>query len=127
MMLNDRVTPHFKYNEYACKGNNCCGFSVPINPILTDAVERLRVLIGKPIVISSGFRCRVHNKQIGGSAGSFHALGMAVDISVKSMTPEKLKCFALKIPEFKNGGIGIYGTFIHVDIRGCKARWDGRI
>ena len=44
----------------------------------------------------------------------------------KQLTPEELKKFAEEIPEFANGGIGIYDWGIHVDVRGRRARWDYR-
>jgi uncharacterized protein YcbK (DUF882 family) len=80
-----------------------------------------------PVIISgSGYRTTSHNKKVGGAPKSQHLTASAADISVKSMTPKQL---ANSIEELiakgkmKQGGIGIYPTFVHYDIRGTKARW----
>jgi hypothetical protein len=43
-------------------------------------LEEIRTEFGRPMVISSGARCTVHNRKIGGARGSAHTLGKAVDI-----------------------------------------------
>ena len=93
---------------------------------LIDALQKLRDLIGEAIFVSSGYRCPKWNKAVGGSKGSMHMKGLAADIWCENLTPEELKKFAEEIPEFANGGIGIYDWGIHVDVRGRRARWDYR-
>jgi uncharacterized protein YcbK (DUF882 family) len=51
-------------------------------------------------------------------------LGAAADIRIDGDTEFLLRCVH-QIPEFQDGGIGKYNSFIHVDVRGCKARWSG--
>lgn len=46
---------------------------------LANFLEDVRVLLGHPILISSGYRCPALNKAIGGAAKSHHMLGMAAD------------------------------------------------
>jgi uncharacterized protein YcbK (DUF882 family) len=51
---------------------------------------------------------------------------MAADIQVSKMTPEQVaKAIELLIAEgkMKEGGLGIYRTWVHYDVRGNKARW----
>lgn len=62
-------------------------------------LDPLRRLYGKPIVITSGFRCPELNKRIGGMANSWHTQGNAADIHVESLT-EATKIFSnlQKIP-----------------------------
>lgn len=62
-------------------------------------LDPLRRLYGKPIVITSGFRCPELNKRIGGMANSWHTQGNAADIHVASLT-EATKIFSnlQKIP-----------------------------
>jgi hypothetical protein len=43
-------------------------------------LEPLRVHYGRPIIVTSGFRCPKLNKAVGGSSTSQHAKGQAVDI-----------------------------------------------
>ena len=43
-------------------------------------LEPLRVHYGRPIIVTSGFRCQKLNKAVGGSSTSQHVKGEAVDI-----------------------------------------------
>ena len=58
-------------------------------------LQPLRDKLGKPIHINSGYRCEALNKAVGGAVGSYHTLGMAVDIRVDGMTPKELFEFIL--------------------------------
>lgn len=62
-------------------------------------LDPLRRLYGKPIVITSGYRCLELNKRVGGVANSWHTQGNAADIHVASLT-EATKIFSnlQKIP-----------------------------
>ena len=62
-------------------------------------LDPLRRLYGKPIVITSGYRCTELNKKVGGVANSWHTQGNAADIHVASLT-EATKIFSnlQKIP-----------------------------
>ena len=70
------LTPHFKLIEFECP---CC-HTVRLHPKLLQMLEALRERWKRPLVITSGFRCRAHNDRVGGVRKSFHLLGQAVDI-----------------------------------------------
>lgn len=57
---------------------------------LTSLVERLldplRDLLGKPIYVSSGYRCKALNSKVGGSKTSQHMKGQAADIYLKGLS-----------------------------------------
>lgn len=59
----------------------------------------LRRLYGKPIIITSGYRCPKLNQKVGGVANSWHTQGNAADIHVTSLT-EATRIFSIlqKIP-----------------------------
>ncbi len=107
---------HFKQSEFICP---CCGKN-KINQLLIDKLELLREKANAPIIITSGYRCEKHNQEVGGAAASYHVKGMAADIKCRGISPEQLASMA---EEIGFGGIGIYPTWIHVDIRIGKARW----
>ena len=119
------MSEHFQIEEFAC--HDGCGFCLP-NPKLIAALEKLRALIGKPIIINSGCRCKKQNAKVGGEVNSQHLMGNAADIVAHGATMNELFVAATEIPEFKQGGIGIYDTWVHVDVRntGTPARWDKR-
>lgn len=53
--------------------------------ILAEGLEKVRSLLGAPIIISSGFRCPDLNRLIGGAVHSQHMEGRAADF----VSPEK--------------------------------------
>ena len=57
---------------------------------LTLALELLRSVIGKPLKISSAYRCPALNTAVKGSKTSAHVLGMAADFTVTGMTPRQV-------------------------------------
>lgn len=47
---------------------------------LADYLDGIREKFGKPILISSGYRCPMLNKAVGGVANSQHLKGLAADL-----------------------------------------------
>jgi uncharacterized protein YcbK (DUF882 family) len=118
------LTANFSQRELACK----CGCVTPAGVArnllkLAQALQELRDLAGSPIVITSGYRCPIHNRNVGGAQYSQHMQGTAADLWSKTLTVNELLVLAEKVPAFANGGIGKYSRWIHVDIRQGRARW----
>lgn len=112
------LSTHFKSSEFACK---CCGLE-GVSEDLIDLLEDIRAVVEKPVHINSGRRCEKHNHKCGGKPLSQHLLGRAADIHVDGFTPKELAAIIER--KFKPGGMGIYATFVHVDVRtGPHARW----
>lgn len=96
---------------------------------LANQLQVLRDYLGKSIKVNSGYRSPKHNKSIGGVKNSQHVLGKAADIVVKGIKPQELAVIVERLideGEMLQGGIGIYNTFLHYDIRKTRARWDYR-
>jgi len=93
---------------------------------LAESLQELRDFVGVPIKINSAYRSLEHNASIGGTNSSQHLFAKAADIVVKGKTPAQvatmIKLLILE-GKMKQGGIGVYDTFTHYDIRGYKARW----
>lgn len=51
-----------------------------VQALVNNVLDPLRKSYGKPIIISSGYRCDALNKAVGGVPTSEHRLGMAADI-----------------------------------------------
>lgn len=113
---------NFSKSEFAC---HHCGVYKHMNPRLLDGMQKLRDKLGVPITVNSGYRCKNHPIEKSKPNPGQHAQGNAADIFVPNMTQRQLLIYVLQIPEFANGGIGIYPDLgiIHVDTRGYKARW----
>lgn len=118
------LTRNFSRWEFMCRD---CGKSWP-GDRLVDGLQDLRSSTGRRIDITCGCRCRSENRRVGGAAGSRHVIGDGADIAIDGMTVREMYGAACEIAVFAKGGIGLYPQegFIHVDARGCKARW-GRL
>jgi len=64
--------------------------------LLAEVLEEVRLLLGTPMIISSGYRCPDLNELVGGARNSRHMLGLAADfISTDYGTPLKI-CQAIR-------------------------------
>lgn len=57
---------------------------------LAGLLEKVRTVIGKPILINSGYRSKQVNDSVGSSDKSQHLLGCAADFRVVGMTPDEV-------------------------------------
>jgi hypothetical protein len=125
--MSDWPYVHFKRSEFTC---NCAGLCNKLDGIsreLVEALDTLRGAMGAPMVVTSGLRCPEYNYDVGGSSESRHLYGLAADILIPDgFTTEEFADMAEELPEFSNGGIGLYDSFVHLDVRGRRARWDNR-
>lgn len=88
------------YSDYAVthKINNMPDINSLDNMLIliVKCLQPLRDKLGKPIRITSGYRCKVLNKAVKGATNSEHLYGRAVDISVAGMTVKQLFDFIVK-------------------------------
>ena len=118
---NITLTKNFKVREFACKDGSDAIF---ISMDLVELLQKIRDHFGKPVTINSAYRTAAYNKKVDGAAQSQHLYGMAADISIQGVKPADVAAFAeTMLP--KTGGIGIYSSFTHVDVRAVKSRWKG--
>jgi len=125
-----RLTENFTQREF----NSRCG--TPMTEEILENVKELacnlqvlRDFLGEPIKINSGYRSEAYNRRIGGVRRSQHLLGKAGDVRVKGLDTKDLYLIIeslIKDGKMKQGGLGLYDSFVHYDIRGRKARWDNR-
>jgi hypothetical protein len=65
-----------------------------LTALIENILDPLRTAYGKPIRVSSGYRCPALNSAVGGVKTSQHRNGQAADITVDSRT-ENMKLFKL--------------------------------
>lgn len=121
---------HFKKEEMArCfrrNGERCpeCPLKQQAEKLPERVVENMKALVeqvlepasqklGKPITVNSGFRCQIHNRNVGGVVNSQHLRGEAADISCKDN--KKLEQILTKMGNYDQ--LIIYPTFIHVSYK----------
>ena len=115
------LSPHFKVREFACSDGTDTVF---VSPALVEVLEKVRVHFGKPVTINSGYRTETKNKSVGGAAYSQHKYGLAADIHIDGVTPKQIASYVETLLP-NTGGIGIYKTFTHIDVRKVRSRWNG--
>lgn len=92
-----RLTEHFTLEELAYtskKGYDLKNIAYAMQDLdkmqaLAEFAERVRDVIGCPMIITSGFRCDELNKAVGGSDKSRHRLCEAIDFIPKNKTIEE--------------------------------------
>lgn len=111
------MTPHFNvYDDPKLRCSCGCG-GLPSLEFM-QKVEALRVLYGKPMKVSSGYRCPEYNAKVSktGSTGP-HTTGRAIDIAIERGDAFELVALALSSSMFT--GLGVQqkgqGRFIHLD------------
>ena len=116
------LKPNFKVKEFACNDGSD---AVLISDELVDLLQKIRDHFGVAVTINSGYRTSSYNKKVGGVSNSQHVKGTAADIVVKGIDPLTVGQYVEYImPD--HGGIGVYQTFTHVDVRTNRSRWDNR-
>ena len=121
-----KLTENFNLSEFECK----CGCSMPdfVKKNIIELAENLQVLrdtVGR-LDLTNAYRCKEHNADVGGAVNSQHLKGKAADVKSSVMSPSEIAVVVddlMKSEKFKLGGVGIYNTFTHVDIRGSRVRW----
>lgn len=118
---NKKLSTNFKVREFACTDGTDPVF---IDSDLVNVLQKIRSHFGKSVTITSAYRTPGKNKACGGTTYSQHLYGKAADIKVTGVTPKKVAAYAETLLKNK-GGIGVYSTFTHIDVRAVKARWKG--
>lgn len=93
-----QLTEHFKLEEFTrstiasrLKIDNRVPDELMANVKLTAIkLELIRKALGRPIVITSGYRCPKLNARVGGVSTSAHTKGLAVDFHSSYGTPKQI-------------------------------------
>lgn len=122
------MTKNFSKEEFDCNDGSEMPINIYHNMVkVANQLQTLRDYIGKPIQVNSAWRSEEYNASINGVKNSQHIMGRAADIVIKGMTPIEVSKIIEELiskGDMLQGGLGIYSSFVHYDIRGEKARWD---
>ena len=124
-----QLSENFNSYEFRCGlGRDCACTTILIDDRLVEILQQIRDHFGKPITITSAYRCESYNRSIGGATGSRHSKGQAADICIPGIAPKEIAKYAESIGVL---GIGLYetaadGYFVHVDTRDYKSFWYGQ-
>lgn len=118
---NVKLSKNFTVKEFACSDGTDTVF---VSLALVNLLQKIRDHFGKAVIINSAYRTEAHNKAIGGATYSQHKYGLAADIHINGVTPKEIAAYVETLLP-SSGGIGIYKSFTHVDVRRAKSRWNG--
>jgi uncharacterized protein YcbK (DUF882 family) len=121
-----QITKNFNLNEF----NSKCGRPMPSNvrANIIELAKNLQVLrdeVNRPISITSGYRSPETNAKVKRSKEQSTRSRDCGRLKVQGMTPKEVAPIIEKLikdGKMKQGGIGIYPSWVHYDIRGTKAR-----
>lgn len=110
------IWQYFPEYELVCPCGQCDGGEM--KPSFMARLTELRKHLDFAFPISSAFRCKQHNADVGGVKLSYHTQGRAVDIALTHAQAHKVVKFA---DDFGFRGIGVHQKgnrrFIHLDNR----------
>ena len=118
---NVKLSKNFTVKEFACSDGTDTVF---ISLALVNLLQKIRDHFDKAVIINSAYRTEAHNKSIGGATYSQHKYGLAADIHINGVTPKEIAAYVETLLP-SSGGIGIYKSFCHCDVRRVKSRWNG--
>lgn len=116
---------YFTEAEMTCKCG--CGRS-DMDEVFMRLLNQLRSVLGKPMTVTSGFRCPAYNSRVARVERSAHTLGLAADIAAPD------GAYTWRVVDLATGmafsGIGIDRAsgshgFVHLDVlaRPCNVVW----
>ena len=83
---------------------------------LAALLEQVRTLLGKPIMINSGFRSKPVNDSVGSRDSSQHRIGAAADIRVPGMTPKQVVEACIEANIGYDQIIEEFGSWTHISV-----------
>jgi uncharacterized protein YcbK (DUF882 family) len=123
-----QLTKNFNLSEFASNDGGEFTLEAKLNlEVLSKQLQIIRNHFGRAIQINSGYRSKEHNKAIGGASNSYHVKGMAADMRIEGVSPKALHGqiqMLIDAGKIMQGGLGLYDSFVHYDIRGHLARWN---
>jgi len=99
-----------------------CGADIVDADLLEALVDIKKYFDNATVTVTSGNRCKIHNRLVGGAESSMHLTGRAADIKVKGVDADLVYSYA-DIKFNNKFGIGKYHGRTHIDSRDKKARW----
>lgn len=83
-----RYMPNFEPEEFrcGCGGKYCTGYPTWLRVKECKHIQTIRSHYKKPMIVTSGLRCKTFNATVGGWSGSLHMKGRAVDFYISGVT-----------------------------------------
>jgi len=109
---------NFSADELKC---SCCG-DHGVQQFALDKLQEVRESVGRPLTVTSSYRCSNHPVESKKSKPGTHNQGIAFDIAVSNGV-ERLEVISKGLSSGATG-IGVAKTFVHLDWRdGPSVAW----
>ena len=83
---------------------------------LAQTLEKVRTILGKPVIINSGYRSLAVNRAVGGVGTSAHTMGFAADIIAPQFGTPLDVCRAIAASDLEWDQLISEGTWAHISI-----------
>jgi len=128
---DDKLSAHFRRKEFNCRCGRCSPAVVDGQIIKWLEAIRKKISLQRAkdtkITITSGKRCKKHNKKIGGHSKSKHVPDekgevKAVDFKIAELSGSDLENIARSVGV---KAVGVASTWVHIDTRVDRdRRWE---
>jgi hypothetical protein len=109
----------FRHEELACRATGV----VRLAPGFGEALASLRMIFGRPMIVTSCCRSEAHNRAVGGHPRSLHVYdhpywptGGTCAIDIKATDPTYRTLLA-RLAMDQGWSVGVASTFLHLDRR----------
>lgn len=124
-MIDPLITQHFRLSEFV-ESDTATRLGIDNRPppdvlatltnVLIPGMQAVRVILGKPVFISSGYRSPALNAAVRGAAGSQHLTGHAADFKCPEFGPVIEVCAKLvtQMQRLKFDQLIFEGSWCHI-------------
>jgi hypothetical protein len=119
-MKDIQLTKNFKLSEFQLNDPIPEKYIGNIKEVATQ-LQKVRDILGKPIIITSGYRSPAYNKKIGGATNSQHLYGKAADTKMMGINIKEYIAYLIRYTNFN--GFGIANSYVHCDTRPNFTVW----
>jgi uncharacterized protein YcbK (DUF882 family) len=107
--------PHFAAAELRCKCGKCNSTGAEMDPAFMAELVTLRQQFGRPMALSSAYRCPKHPVEVRKPAPGEHCTGLAVDVRCRGEDAVEILRLAMNL-KFTRFGISQRGNarFLHL-------------
>lgn len=114
--MTESPWPNFAFSELKCKCGTCKSTGREMAPDFMAKVQALRSILGRPMVVTSAYRCPGHPEEREKTQPGEHTTGRAIDIACDGKLAHEILSVAFSLG-FRRIGVSQRagkGRFVHL-------------